>query len=553
MREPAPPIPFGEVDEHAEQVMVPMRDGVRLATDIYLCKTPSAPVVLIRLPYDKTAPFAFVPQIARYVVDHGYHFVAQDTRGKIRSEGETFAFVFEVQDGADTLEWIESRSWCDGSVVMFGESYYGFTQWAAAASGHPALKAIAPLLTSTEIGTDWMYHQGVFCLETVLGWGTDTWIDNPLYEIPHDHDWMRRPLADATPAILGGRRSGSLDGWRTKPPNDPFWTRGIFGDVDPLGLRIPALHTGGWWDVFRRGQLRDFHTAARNGAPGQHLRFEAIDHFSDQLLPDGGVQDPAFVDSPAEIEAMMPRHLDPALQFFDHYVRGIGEAPPTVRWQLSNAEMRESATWPPAGCRTLELFLGDAGAASAGPEGGALLEHSEGSDGAVHWMHDPSDPVPTTVADAWRPLLGLPDEREVERRNDVITFSADPVGEPLDIVGSVSASLFVKAASRSTHVMAKLVDVFPDGAARRITEGACLASDAVDGQLVSVDLSDIGYRLEAGHRLRLEVASSDFPRYMLHPGSDEDPWAASGGEPVEQQVSVGGSTDSRLKIHVLGK
>jgi hypothetical protein len=387
----------------------------------------------------------------------------------------------------------------------------------------------------------------------MLGWGTDTWIDNPLYEIPHDHDWMRRPLADSTPAILGGRRSASLDGWRTKPPSDSFWARGIFGDVDPLALRIPALHTGGWWDVFRRGQMRDFHTAARNGAPGQHLRFEAIDHFSDQLQPDGSVQDPAFVDSPAEIEAMMPRHLDPALQFFDHYVRGIGEAPPAVRWQLSNAETRESATWPPEGSRPLRLFLGDAGAASSGPEGGALLERREGSETAVHWMHDPSDPVPTTVADVWRPLLGLPDEREVERRNDVMTFSADPVAEPLDIVGSVAASLFVKAASRSTHVMAKLVDVFPDGAARRITEGACLASDAVDGQLVSVDLSDIGYRLEAGHRLRLEVASSDFPRYMLHPGSDEDPWAASGGEPVEQQVSVGGSTDSRLKIHVLGK
>lgn len=546
--DPVPPIPFGEVDEHAEQVMVPMRDGIRLATDVYLGKALPAPVVLVRLPYDKTAPFAFVPQMARYVIEHGYHFVAQDTRGKIRSEGETFAFTSEVGDGADTLGWIEAQSWCDGSVVMFGDSYYGFTQWAAAASGHPALKAIVPRVTSTEIGTDWMYHQGVFCLETMLGWGTDTWIDNPLYDIPHHHDWMRRPLADTTPEMLGGRRSASLDAWRTKLPADPFWTRGIFGGVDPRALRIPALHTGGWWDVFRRGQMRDFHAAVRSGAPGQHLLFEAIDHFSDRLLPGGGVQDPDFLDSPEQIEEMMPRYLDPALEFFDHYVRGIGDAPPPVRWQLSNADMGESPTWPPAGLRSLRLFLGDAGA--SGPEGGALLERPEAAGSSARWMHDPNDPVPTTIADVWRPLLGLPDEREVERRDDVITFSGEPAAAPLDIAGPVSASLFVEAASRSTHVMAKLVDVSPDGVARRITEGTCLVVDASDGQSVHVDLSDIAYRLEAGHRLRLEVASSDFPRYMLHPGTDEDPWAATEGEPVEQRIAAGGSTNSSLTIHV---
>src|SRR6185295_11585848 len=168
---------LGPIDPNADQVMVPMSDGVRLATDVYL---PDAPgrlsTVLVRLPYDKSAPFAFMPRLARHFTDHGFAFVAQDTRGRARSEGETFAFVHEVPDGAATLEWITRQPWSDGVVGMFGDSYYGWTQWAAVASGHTALRAIVPRVTSVEVGLDWRQIGGVFAAYQMVEWSAGTWV-----------------------------------------------------------------------------------------------------------------------------------------------------------------------------------------------------------------------------------------------------------------------------------------------------------------------------------------------------------------------------------------
>jgi putative CocE/NonD family hydrolase len=148
MRPPAEPVPFGAIDERADQVMVSMRDGVRLATDVYLPEQPDhLPTVLIRLPYDKSGRFSFMPQASRLFNERSYAFVVQDVRGKVRSEGPQEPFVHEVADGWDTLEWISAQPWSNGIVGTFGDSYYGFTQWAAAASGHPALRAIVPRVT----------------------------------------------------------------------------------------------------------------------------------------------------------------------------------------------------------------------------------------------------------------------------------------------------------------------------------------------------------------------------------------------------------------------
>ncbi len=543
------PIPFGAIDDRAEQTMVPMRDGVRLATDVYLPPTTPARVMLVRLPYDKTGLFSFMPSVAGYVVEHGYVFIAQDVRGKARSEGEAFAFTSEVLDGYDTLEWIEQQRWCDGSVVMFGDSYYGFTQWAAAASGHPALKAIVPRVTNTEIGTDWMYNQGVFCLETMLDWAAYAWVDEPLYEFPDGIDWKHRPLADLVPSMFDGRRSASLDRWIAAGPADPFWTRGIYGDVDPRTVGIPVLHSGGWWDVLRRGQMRDFMHMAGAGAPGQHLYFEHTDHYDDPLLPEGASPVDYLAD-PSVLETLVPAYVDPALAFYDYYIRGTGPKPPAVRWRLSGAELRESDTWPPAGSRSMDLFFADAARATQGPEGGMLLTSPERQGGVVGWTHDPTDPVPSLIEDAWRPLLGLPDEIEVETRPDVVTFSTETVREPLDLAGPVDAVLLVGSSSESTHVILKLVDVFPGGRARRITEGACLVSNAAAGQTVNVDMGHVGYRLEAGHRLRVEVASSNFPRYIVHPGTEEDPWLAT-GKPSEQRLDTGSRSGSQIRISVM--
>ena len=145
-----------EVDPRAQQQTVPMRDGVSLAIDVYLPDGPGPwPAVLVRLPYDKNGRYCWMPFISRYFTERGYAFLPQDVRGKFRSGGETNAFMHEIEDGYDTIEWITQQPWADGAVGMWGDSYYGFTQWAAVASGHPALKAVVPRVTVADL-FDWL-------------------------------------------------------------------------------------------------------------------------------------------------------------------------------------------------------------------------------------------------------------------------------------------------------------------------------------------------------------------------------------------------------------
>jgi len=238
--EPAP------LDPRAEQSMAPMRDGVRLATDVYLPDRPGrAPAVLVRLPYDKCGRYTFMPQLAPWFNDRGYVFVAQDVRGKFRSEGETLPFVHEIEDGFDTLEWITSQPWSNGVVGMWGDSYFGFTQWAAVASGHPALKAIVPRVTGTDLFASMHSGSGRVPELYMADYLAHFWLDKLVYDFPVD--WSRRPLARVFDEAYEhlGRRCAAVDRWILDPA-------GRDSSIYPPGshpferLRIPALHSVGW-------------------------------------------------------------------------------------------------------------------------------------------------------------------------------------------------------------------------------------------------------------------------------------------------------------------
>ena len=201
----------GAVDPRAEQHMVPMRDGVSLAIDLYLPEA-AAPcaAVLVRLPYDKNGRYCWMPQIARHFTDRGYVFLVQDVRGKFRSGGEVNAFVHELDDGYDTLEWVTRQPWSNGAVGMWGDSYYGFTQWTAVASGHPALRAIVPRVTVADL-FEWL--NGVTPLYGAH-YLAQYWSDGLSHH--WTPDWTRRPLCelfdDAFEAI--GSRGGGGGGRR---------------------------------------------------------------------------------------------------------------------------------------------------------------------------------------------------------------------------------------------------------------------------------------------------------------------------------------------------
>jgi uncharacterized protein len=539
------------LDPSAEQTMVPMRDGVRLATDVYLPDGHGrVPAVLVRLPYDKCGRYTFMPALAPHFTDRGYAFVVQDVRGKFRSEGETLAFTHEVDDGYDTIDWVVDQPWCDGNVGMWGDSYYGYTQWAAVASGHPALKAIVPRVTSADLE--------VFCgwwgSQVLPLYGADYlahyWLDQNIYGfLP---DVTMRPLAHLydEPFAAIGARSRSLDLMVGRPgPESVFQYPG----AHPFdALKVPVLNSVGWFDNIAPYSFVDYETLLGRPAqePLQYLVGDSTDHenYHLRLVPISEADDHDVNEE--ALARMLPIYTGPGLDFFDVFLKGRGDAAavPRATWYLGHEEWHTSPTWPPPGARELRLYLGAPERAASGVEGGALQQAPDTAAGAAAWVHDPTDLVPSTYVNPFSSLHEWPDERVVQGRGDVLTFSGDPVEEPLDLAGPVSAWLALGSSCPSMHVHAKLCDVYPDGSARMLVRGELLVREPDYGRPVEVKMSHTAHRLLPGHSLRLSIASSDYPLFLWHPGTEEDPWQAVECRANEQRLATGGGTPSYLRV-----
>lgn len=562
---PAPPSP------RATQERVRTRDGVHLATDVYLPGgEPGAPeerrsgvaraacdvagdrdrvpgdTILIRLPYDKSGAYTFIPLVAEYFTARGYRVVAQDVRGKFRSEGEALLFVNEVDDGYDTIEWITAQPWSNGRVAMWGDSYYGYTQWAAAASGHPALTAIAPRVTGTGLGEPVrrdpddrtrgveMGITNMYPLTHFFGRDTHLW----------EPDWSRRDFSAQAEAFMErqGRRSISYDQWVPHPvPLRRFPRGSAFA-----GPSVPVLHTIGWWDNCAPLSWADVAEIARHPNWDAHhfLRIESIDHENHALLEPEG--DRVEERSEAQIRAMLPGYLDPALEFFEVFVRGNGRAAdiPRVTWSLGGTEeLRTEEVWPPEGIRVQRRF--------ATPDGSLAAERPDRAE-ELGWQHDPADPVPSSVPDAFSYLRHLPDEAPLGERDDVLTFVSGPQQNDVDLAGPVVARASVRSTGPVMDCFVRLLDLAPDGTALRIARGQLQLRGATDPETLEIDLGQLGYRLRAGHRLRVHVSSSDYPEFLPQPGTGGDPWTE--GEHMEtntQFLRVGGVDGFAIELPVL--
>ena len=525
-----------ELGEPTESVFVSTRDGTGLATDLYLPHRPGrVPAVLARTPYGARANPVWFPAIGRLFAANGMAFVAQDTRGHHGSEGVAEPFEHEASDGYDASDWITRQPWSDGTLAVFGESYVGYTALAAASSGHPAIRAAALRATSTDIEGDWLRHQGVLRLEFVVRWALATWSGRD--NLAPDLDWAIRPLRAIVPTVAPHRVPTVLDVWAREGGDD--CPRGKHARWPSLidELRVPAHFTAGWWDLFGRGELRDW---ARHSGQGHHssrLNVEATDHAGHDWS-DGPTPDP-LADFVA-LAAQLPTVLGAEIAFLRRHLLGAEDpqdAAP-VTWTLTHVGPQVAATWPPPGAEPLLLYLVDAGRAHLGPEGGSLSTRPDRIPLEARWQHDPRRLVPSLEGEAVEGWFRRPDERLTQVRSDVLTFTSEAAHKPLDLAGPISANLAVRTSGPGGHVMAKLCDVYPTGEARRIADGARL----IDGGLASVatvELGQTGYRLRPGHRLRLEISSSAFPRYVPHPGMPGDPWESVKTRVVESELRTG--------------
>jgi uncharacterized protein len=542
------------VPDTATQYMVRMRDGIRLATDIYLPDdgTP-AETVLVRLPYDKNSRYVFFKWVAEIFTRRGYAMVVQDVRGKFRSEGETIGFVSEANDGYDTIDWIIAQPWSNGVVGMFGDSYYGFTQWAAVSSGHPALRAIVPRVTSTELlgkrhaegsvqDVPWLVH---------ADYVSHYWADRYVYA--RELNWTLRPLTEVFEDLFAaiGVRSAAYD---VSVPH--FVPLPIYPDGHPLDAKpVPVLHAVGWFDNLSIVAMRDYVALSRKPgwAAAQYLTADSVDHENYHLSHapiteenDHGVSDEA-------LDRMLTLYTEPALDFFDVFLKGIRDPStlPRVSWHLGHEGYHESPSWPPPGARERHLYL--AGLTSAAAAEGQLSADAPGEEQAAEWVYDPEDLIASSVPNSFAFLQEYPDESATSRRPDVLSFVTEPETTPVDLAGPVDLFATVTSTASSTYVFAKLLDEAPDGTARLIVRGQGELGDVSGNSQARIEMGHTGYRLRPGHRFRLNIASSDFPEFMRHPGTDENPWLATETKASTQRLISGPGAPSALRLTVLGQ
>ncbi len=527
------------IDKHLQ---VPMRDGVLLATDVYRPAGPGPfPVVMMRLPYNKEQPvLLFLAGDILRVAQAGYAVVVQDCRGTWASGGEFSPYFQEAEDGADAIAWAAAEPWSTGEVGMMGASYYGATQWLAAIEAPPALKAISPFITTDQYYEKWTYQGGAFQLGFMLQWASAT------FGVAEAVRRLLRGTGDATGV---GTAIGAADAvaanywhlplcelpavanltpyvrdWLAHPSYDDYW-RAAAPCEHYAKITTPALNFGGWYDLFLGGTLANY-AAMKDRTPQKLVIGPWVHGYNGGVYPARNFGLMAH-DGVADVTAMQ-------IRWFDHFLKGeangvLDEAPVKI-FVMGPDVWREEADWPLPDTDWQQWYLHSAGSAGTKAEDGVLSPRAPGQEAPDSYLYDPRDPVPTVGGASFLPGLfiaanaGPRDQREVEQRADVLCYTSAVLERDLEVTGPVQLVLYVSSSALDTDFTGKLVDVHPDGTALILTDGILRAR--YRESLSSPQLMTPGevYRLEidlvatsnvfaAGHRLRLEVSSSNFPRF----------------------------------------
>ena len=523
------------------EAMVPMSDSIELYTRVYLPGPGAYPVILMRTPYGIGTPtwYGGVPPDTTnltqwpHEVLNGYAYVSQDTRGRYYSEGLDRLFYDDIADGHDTLNWIGNQSWCDGNIGISGYSAPGITAFLAAAEPHPYLKAIVPLSSSGNLENDLTFDGGAFRgdalfwglgqtaqglslipdghvdqlglsapeywyhvmqlagvitdLVTHLAWhsGLDSFYPNAT----GSEWWMHLPLIDFHPSYA------ALQPYAAEVlshPDEDDW-RNHFKVYDTVN--VPTLLLTGWYDFFVKCQVDAFVALQSRGVPVK------------LLVGDGTHGNPGV--------------LTPYYEWFDYWLKGIDtgivDEPPVLYYCLEADEWRWADQWPPGGVEYTNYYLHDGGVLSTD-----LCADGEASDS---YVYDLMDPVLTMGGTNLIVPPGSFDQTPVVLgRDDILSYTSPPLTEDVEIAGPLTAVISASSNCTDTDFTAKLIDVHPTGELMLVADGIIRAryrDSMADPELMTpghvyeftIDLGDIGQVFEAGHCIRVDISSSNFPKH----------------------------------------
>jgi len=479
-------------------VMVPMHDGVRLATDVYRdpkAKSPQA-VIFVRGPYGKNGVGKALADLA---ARRGYVLVVQDMRGRYESEGSDAVVFFNDgwstnRDGQESIEWITKQEWCNGKVATWGGSALGVTQTLMAPGAPEALKAQFVQVAFSDMYSQCAFQGGVWRTELIEHW-----------------------------LVATKFKPESLETFLKHPHYDDFWTAAN-AEAQAARVNAPGIFWGGWYDIFCQGTINSFVSIHNHG--GEKARGNcrlimgpyAHGGFDELTYPPNSRQQPLAAD---------------AFRFFDHFVKGesngAAEDKPVHYYVMGDPTdpaapgnvWRSADNWPPPSTETKFYFHADksldrAPAAEAGSK--------------LTYQYDPKNPVPTVGGQNLTIPKGPMDQTKVESRPDVLLFTTEPLAEPLEVTGRIFAKLYVSSDCPDTDFAVKLCDVYPDGRSMLVTDGILRARHRHSfekeeflspGEVyeLSVDLWSTSLVFNKGHRIRVAVSSSNSPRYDPNPNT----------------------------------
>ncbi len=530
-------------------VPVEMRDGVELAADVYHppdAESNGTPVLLQRTPYNKSNAWIaggmiFNPLTA---VDRGYTVVVQDSRGRFASDGDFDPLRDEMDDGYDTVEWAADQPWSNGSVGVYGSSYMGVTAWHAAVADPPHLEAVMAFLTGANYHDGWAYTGGAFELGFNLRWTifslmSDIYgnakedlldhaeeIESVMKHLPLDD---LPPLPEVAPFYMD---------WLDHPAYDDYWREiDVTRRVDDI--QVPVMSVTGWYDNFLKGHLDMYEAIDDAGSEttrdSHRLVVGPWDHEAYISISPSTVGDEVFGPRAASGVGLFG---DMAFEWFDHWLKGEGsiDGPRFRYYQIGDDEWRNAAQWPPDHTPT-RYYLHSDGAANSRFGDGTLTRTPCGAETPDSYAYDPEDPVPTVGGRLEMPQIqesGIKDQSGVEERDDVLVYTTPRLPEAVEIAGPIELTLYAATSAPDTDFTGKLVDVRPNGYCAIVSEGIVrgryrndrTAAEFLDPGTVyefDVDLWASAYTFDPGHRIRLEVTSSNFPRFNRNLNSETAP------------------------------
>jgi putative CocE/NonD family hydrolase len=517
-------------------VAMKTRDGVTLQADIY---RPAAdgnyPVLLTRTPYDKNGTAAFGQAGAQ----RGFIVVAQDVRGRYASEGEWYPFKHESADGYDAVEWAAALPHSNGKVGMFSGSYVGATQMLAAIAHPPHLAGICPVVTASNYHENWTYQGGAF-----EQWFNESWTSGLAQDTANRALHQRsNALVGSTvlplkqfpifnlPAIAEGATltrelAPYFQDWLDHPAYDSYWKQWAI-DEQYASIQVPSLTVSAWYDIFQGGSLKNYmglkaHAGNEAARKGQHLII-AIGGHSGSSRTVGAVD--FGPDAPFDENTV-------TLDWYDYLFLGkqneFASGKPVKIFVMGENKWRSEDSWPLERAKETRYLLHSAGKANTATGNGALSVASAQKGAPDTYIYDPANPVPTVggplCCDSEHLAPGPKDQQAVESRPDVLVYSTPALDQDLEVTGPIALNLYASSSAVDTDFTAKLVDVWPNGFEQNLTEGilraryresTATAQPIVPGKIYEykIDLWSTSNVFLKGHKIRLEVSSSNFPRF----------------------------------------